>query len=125
MADSDKCACDTCNTTFGALDARTPDGYRSFCSQSCFPMTKVGGRDVRGSRSLEHRQHLHAAARVARTAANKLPDDPAAVAAAARQEAADAAVRVVAPLVEKAGKAAAEFSREMLETLRKKISGSK
>lgn len=60
---------------------------------------------------------MHAMARVADSAQRNLPHDPRAVANAARQEAADAAVTILGPLVERAGKT-------IVEQVRKKIRGS-
>lgn len=87
-------------------------------------MTRVAGRDVRSAKSLTARENLHALARVTKSAAENLPKDPDAVAAAARQEAANAVVRIAAPLVEKAGKAAVDFGKSMLDSIRDRIGGT-
>lgn len=119
-----KCKCEACDLAFGDLDPRSPDGYCSLCSEQCFPMTRVAGRDVRSAKSLTARENLHALARVTKSAAENLPKDPDAVAAAARQEAANAVVRIAAPLVEKAGKAAVDFGKSMLDSIRDRIGGT-
>lgn len=114
----DKCACDECDTVFGAHDLRSPDGYCAFCAMSCFPASSFAGRMVRGARSKQERKHLHAAARVVKSAQENLPHDPRAVAEAARQEAADAAVQLLGPIVERKG-------RDLINLVRKKIKGEK
>jgi hypothetical protein len=120
-----RCACDACDVVFGPHDARTPDGYCGFCSGSCFPAGAVAGKAVRTSMNRDSRLHLHAMARVARSAADNLPANPAAAAEAARHEAADAFVRLMGPLVDKAGKAVtktiADVSRSAVDAVRRKI----
>lgn len=115
-----RCACDACDAELGEHDPRTLDGYCTFCGASCFQATTIGGRSVRSGKSLAARQNLHAAARVARAAAAD-PRDASNVASIARQEAADAMVRIFAPVVEDAGKKLTELGRGALEAIRRRV----
>lgn len=107
-----KCACDVCEVVFGIQDARTPDGYCAFCAMSCFPPGTIAGKQVRMTMSRDSREHLHAAARVAK----HLPHDPMRAIDSARQETAEAVVRVVGPVLEREGRA-------LLNKLKRKIAG--
>ncbi len=109
---ADSCSCDQCDVKFGPHDARSPDGYCSFCAGSCFPPSEIGGKAVRVAMSPESRARLHAAHRVTQ----HLPHDPLAAGQAARMEVADIAVSALGPVVERGGKA-------LLQAIKDKISG--
>lgn len=109
-----KCACDVCDLVFGDLDPRSPDGYCAFCSSSCFPLGEIRGKKLRTALGKTSRQNLHAMARVADSAQKNLPHDPKKVAEAARAEAAEAAVTLLGPLVQRAGKIAVEKLRDKI-----------
>lgn len=108
----DKCACDVCEVVFGEQEARTPDGYCAFCAMSCFPPGNIAGKPVRMTMNRESREHLHAAARVAK----HLPHNPMQAISSARQETAEAVIRAMAPIVEREGRA-------LLNKLKRKIAG--
>lgn len=110
--DETECACDACDVVFGPHDAKTPDGYCAFCARSCYPMTEFRGRRVRSALGRVSRRNLHAMARVAEKA-----NSPAEAAEAARREAAEAAVDILGPAVERGG-------RMLVDFVRRKIRGS-
>lgn len=104
-----KCSCDACDTVFGEHDARSPDGYCAFCSTTCFPLAEFHGRSVRTALGKTSRQSLHDMKK-----AGSKPDEWKKMAEAARQEAADAAVSLLGPLMQRAGKVAIEKLREKI-----------